>query len=622
MSRKCQIDSHTLWLLTLSYLALPVAIFAAGWLQLPYAAIAIISLAAGLWFRGKRTEEIPVAVPFWQLLLIAIGCVALCILAGVGGFGYQDGDYFKHNAIVADLFRRDWPVAYSIEHGGSAHPAALVYYLAYYLPPALVGKIAGWEALRYALVIWTACGLFITSLWCLRFSRGALWAPLAFLAFGGLDVFGMFLGIRAWSWMPELWFEHRQMEWWTGFSFGNYPSHSCHLFWAPQHALSAWLATAALFYRIRSRTLAGCLFLAALTPLWSPLVSLGLLPVGLAGILITKGKGTFSHSNLAALPLLGMSCLYFAARGMPEIPFTPIPFGWNNPAPLKLAVTFILEVLPWALLLFVSTKASPKASLAIILPAVIFLAILPLWRIGAYNDLMMRASLPAFSLLSFLILHKWIGASSRWKKTALVILIAGSGGLVFDVIRHIELGGGRANQTDFSSPDKVPILPATPDLLDLLGQYLGSPRAVFFDKLTRPLPAVGDPVNYDRKVPPPGAIESQDRTQKNLRHRFAQGERSMEFLRQYSTLSYYQGDLWEAILGLETMVKLYPDDPNARINLATLLAMSGIEAYRERALTELDAARRLSTDADGFDRITKDLRQSLTPDPKLPKTKK
>lgn len=615
MKHACRIDSRTLWLATLIYLALPVAIFALGWLKLPFALIVLVCLVVGILFKGKYGEENPVTAPIWSLLLLAAGCVGICLLAGVGGFGYQDGDYFKHNAIVADLYRREWPVAFSIEHGGSAHPAALVYYLAYYLPPALVGKVAGWEALRYALVLWTACGLFITSLWCLRFSRGALWAPLAFLAFGGLDLFGMFLGIKAWPWMPEIWIAHRQMEWWAGFSFGNYPSHSSHLFWAPQHAMPAWLITAAVLHRIRTGSLDGCLFLASLALLWSPLVGIGLLPIGLAGLLATRGKGTFSYSNLAAIPLSAGISLYFLARGMPDIPFTPVPFIWNDPAPLKLVVTFVLEVLPWALLLFISSKGNPKDSLKIILPSIVFLAVLPLWRIGTFNDLMMRASLPAFTLLSFLLLQRSVYATTRWKKTALVVLIASSGGLAFDLIRHIEFTGDKASQTDFSSPEKVTILPTTPDLSDLLGQYLGSPKAAFFHNLARPLPSVTDSVPYNRDVPPPGAIEAQDRLQKNLRHRFEQGERSVDFLRQYSTLCYYQGDRWDSVLALETMVKLYPDDPNARLNLATLLSMSGIEAYRDRALFELNAARKLAQDPNSFDRSTKDLRKALESDP-------
>lgn len=610
MSRKCQIDSHTLWLLTLCYLALPVAIFAVAWLRLPYAAIAIASLAAGFWFRGKRTEEIQVAVPLWHLLVIAIGCLGLCILAGVGGYGYQDGDYTKHNAILADLFRRDWPVAYSIERDGKVQPAALVYYLAYYLPPALVGKVAGWEALRFATVLWTACGLFITSLWCLRFSRGAFWAPLAFLAFGGLDVFGMLLGIKVFHWMPELWMEHLQMEWWAGFSFGNYPGHSTHFFWAPQHALPGWLITAAVVHRLRSKTLDGCLLLAALAPLWSPLIALGLLPIGLAGLFANKGKGTLSISNLAALPLLAAIILFIAARGVPGIPLPPVPAGWNDSIPLKLTANFLLEVLPWTLLLLVFSKSS-KSVRIIAISCALFLAILPLWSIGAFNDLMMRSSLPAFAALSFLLLHQAHVASPVWRKAGLVILVAGSGGLAYDVHRHTAFAGQGAMQLDFSTPEKIPSLPATPDLSGLLSQYLGSPQSFFFQNLARPLPMASDLVTYDQKEPPPGALESQDRMQLELRRRYERGERSMEFLQQYGTVCYIQGSYWESMLAFETMVKLYPLDPNARLKLASLLATSGIKAYHVRALAEFDTARRLAGDSAEFNRFTEDLQKLL-----------
>jgi hypothetical protein len=69
--------------------------------------------------------------------------------------------------------------------------------------------------------------------------------------------------------------------------------------------------------------------------------------------------------------------------------------------------------------------------------------------------------------------------------------------------------------------------------------------------------------------------------------------------------------MWESMLALETMVKQYPADPNARLNLAVLLSSSGIRAYRERALSELNAARRLAQDPAALDRATKDLRESL-----------
>jgi hypothetical protein len=352
---------------------------------------------------------------------------------------------------------------------------------------------------------------------------------------------------------------------------------------------------------------------AEVAALWSPLVGLGLLPVILAGLIVTRGKGSLAASNIAAIPLLAVIGLFFSARGLSGVHLSPIPFGWNDLSMPKLVMTFALEVLPWMLLLLVAPLKTPtgKSDRMMVLTCVFFLALLPLWRVGMYNDLMMRTSLPAFAVLAFHLLQKACQASVRWKKTALAILVAGSGGFILDLYRHIEFNGSGSNQIEFASPAKIPILPATPDLAGLLAQYLGSPEAGFFRILARPWPAVSDPVPYDQTAPPPGAIESQDRLQKSLRHRFEQGERSQEILREYATLCYYQRDLWDSLLALDTLVKLYPQDPNSRINLATLLSMSGIEAYRVRGLSELDAARRLVEDPAVFDRATETLRQSL-----------
>ena len=145
----------------------------------------------------------------------------------------------------------------------------------------------------------------------------------------------------------------------------------------------------------------------------------------------------------------------------------------------------------------VGTSTS-KANRIIILSCVIFLALLPLWRVGTFNDLMMKASLPAFSLLTFLLLQKAGNSTLLWKKAAIATLVAGAGGLAFDIYRHIEFSSKRAEQIDFTTPAAIPILPATPDLVDLLDQYLGSPQALFFSKVARPLPPVDDAVAYNQ----------------------------------------------------------------------------------------------------------------------------
>jgi hypothetical protein len=400
------------------------------------------------------------------------------------------------------------------------------------------------------------------------------------------------------------------MEWWAGFCFGNFPTHSNHLFWAPQHALPGILIVASILHRLRSGTLDGCAFLLALSVLWSPFITVGILPIGLAGLWMTHGKGSFSRSNLAAIPILIVGVLFLTARGLPDLPVEEIPSHLNHLNPLRFGFTFVLEILPWALLLL-SCCRTDKLSKSLGIACVVFLTLVPIWRIGTFNDLMMRASLPAFVILSLLLLQALDKQSQVWKRTALTFLILGSGGFIFDLVRHIEFMGDRASQSDFTDSNKIPPLPLTPDLTGLLDQYLGSTQSTFIQFIARPLPVISDPMPYNGQAPAEGVIEQQNLMQNDLRKSFERGMRTQSFLQQYATISFYQGSMWESMLALETMIKLYPTDPNARLNLAALLSSSGIQAYRERALIELNTARGLAQDPDAFDRATKDLRKTL-----------
>jgi len=262
-------------------------------------------------------------------------------------------------------------------------------------------------------------------------------------------------------------------------------------------------------------------------------------------------------------------------------------------------------------LLLLWCRQAGKFSKPLGIACAVFLAVLPFWRIGAFNDLMMRASLPAFVMLSLLLLQAVGEQSRKWQKVALAMLILGSGGLAFDVTRHIEFKRGPASQTDFTSPAKVPPMPLAPDLTGLLDQYLGTQEAPFVRIFARPLPRVNDPITYNKEAPPAGVMEKQNQIQRDLRDRFERGERSMEFLQQYGTVSYIQGEMWESVLAFETMVKLYPDDPNARLKLASLLATSSIKAYHDRALVEFEVARQLAGDSAEFNQFTEDFQKLL-----------
>ena len=134
---------------SLFYLAVPAIIFLAGWLRW-YLALPCIGLVTFPLFRSvQNTEQVlgnqgarpdDPALKLRHVVLLLLASLLLLSMSGVGGFGYQDTDWLKHNAILKDLVERPWPVVYELE----GRDVPLVYYVAFYLPAALVGKLSGW----------------------------------------------------------------------------------------------------------------------------------------------------------------------------------------------------------------------------------------------------------------------------------------------------------------------------------------------------------------------------------------------------------------------------------------------------------------------------------------------
>ena len=96
---------------------------------------------------------------------------------GVGGFAPQATDWIKHNAVLSDCVRQPWPVVLM----DRADRWPLVYYLAWYLPAALVGKVAGYAAAQVALWVWTSLGVMLAGGWFARLTR----LPVDLLAVSG-----------------------------------------------------------------------------------------------------------------------------------------------------------------------------------------------------------------------------------------------------------------------------------------------------------------------------------------------------------------------------------------------------------------------------------------------------
>jgi hypothetical protein len=397
--------------LSVLYLAFPLLIFFAGWFWWPYALCLVLVLVAsvGKAVIGMRREagsqELP-AGAIGQALVIAAVTIGVLYFSGVGGFGFQRSDWEKHTAMLTELSRRPWPVRLT-SADGAPDGGHLTYYVAYYLPAALIGRALGPMAAHMALFAWTFAGLCLVALHVVRLvgaPKWWLWAAWFFLS--GMDVVGaglVFITRGDWT---------RGVEWWP--RFGIYMSNTSLLIWVPQHMLAGWLATGLIMSRAEQRAPpATSVLVAALTMMWSPFVTLGLVPFVVAAVAGSR-QHRISSTLVTAAAIIGVASLTFLAG----VGGGAMVRGWNAAlvGPWVWTVTWIAIVVldfgAYAGLAFLVLRNAAAADharsrwsrtwLAIL---VVVLAVLPVYRIGLYNDLMMRSCIPAFFALWVVVLR-------------------------------------------------------------------------------------------------------------------------------------------------------------------------------------------------------------------------
>ena len=393
----------------LAYLALPTIIFVAGWIVFPWgvgAAIALIAALTALYrpHRGRWLSGIgPLLLP---VVLIALLWV---VLGGGGHLVYANQDWVVRDAVLVDLSRDHWPVSYHVD----GHHLLLRAPIGYFLPAAVVGQLWGIRIAEQALLAWTVTGVSLTFAMLLRDRpslRSAMIRIVIFIAFSGMDIVGTLAHYN-----PHGLGDH--LEWWA-FLF-QYSSQTTQLFWVPNHALPGWLAIAWLLGQEPNRlsTTTAALFV-LFAPLWSPLTAIGIAPI-VAVAMIRR----LWHERLAArvrslvdwrmlVPLVVCAVLVFpyllagsdtVASGLNS------QVRWVGEDIVPRYIEFILfEFVGFAILLVAVRPRDP-----LLWAAIAVLLVLPIKRFGPYNDLAMRASIPALTLLA-VELGRWLSTSGAF----------------------------------------------------------------------------------------------------------------------------------------------------------------------------------------------------------------
>jgi hypothetical protein len=455
------------WSLSLSWLGLPLLLFAATWLRWYWAIALTVSLLAALFLaiRSDRvaTANLPTSRSMSFSHLVDRGFVwgalpVLCwvALSGAGGYGFQSQDYVMHNGRLEDLVRHAWPVFYQGDEWLNGQPdrgdrRLLVTYSGYYLPAAAIGKFFGLDIAREFMHYWTLAGCWLACRWLLQHSaiKSTMLAAVVLILFGGWDIVGLIVGGFYYIHQHGISFaEINQsatssgiptpeiLDFWpngileSDYFFGNFVSLSTSLIWAPHQSIAGWLVMALLLQTAQQQSYRYTGLIYATLALWSPmaLIALALFPLAifLLPIMFRNKKQYWAEwislANLSGALLLLILGFYYASASMLTNPagFLELKNAW------AWAVLILFHMLCWGIYAAAIYPALHDMTIAarqffMVLCLTFFL--LPFLHYGTYNDLMVRASAPLlFGLAIFMLKSLALYLCNGKSRHALIII--------------------------------------------------------------------------------------------------------------------------------------------------------------------------------------------------------
>ena len=426
------------------YLTFPFLIFCLGWLNLPssvaFSTISILSIYFCL-----KNIKIDIATDdllfqnrkyiFWSIVIIFF----VIFFSGIGHYTFQNTDHLYRGALFADLVRYDWPVLYKVVgfkgHAFDGKTTMMTYYLGYYLPSALIGKLFGLGAGRFALFLWTFLGtilvVFQIGKYLKRFNYKIL---LLFFGWGTL----FFLGALYRYKFLDLFVDSENNFLWAGMILYA-DSNLGLIYWTFNQSITAWLIILLLFNNGSTKN---AIYLYSLCFFLSPFAFLGLLPFmfyyfwknfnGKFSVFkdwISNVKTFISFQNILGAGLIfGLIYLYLdtnqAAKFFQVLSHSPKKF-----------IAFIL--LSWGIIAMLIVKKNKKNPLFWLIISV--LLPLPFFQQGYGIDFPGRLSIPALFLLMLLVGQFLIEEKNLIRKWAVLVYLAisASGHVFFEIGKSI-----------------------------------------------------------------------------------------------------------------------------------------------------------------------------------------
>lgn len=402
------------WLfrITWLYLLIPIILFCMGWLRLIIAIPVVALLLWILWKLWRDAGENPSPLQLGKGVFGAALLAGLWVfLSGVGGTAFQNWDHHWRNAVLRDLITYDWPVVYSSPEKGPIR--MLVYYVGYWLPAALAGKLLGWKFANFFLFLWTWLGVLFTALHLnIKLKASLPKSMLLLVFFSGMDALGsLFLAGE----YPGLWPPVQHLEIWAGDL--QYSSFTTQLFWVFNQAVPAWLCTVLIVNGLKRDQAA---FVWALCFFFAPLASIGLSLYLLIDWFVETRKTIKNPFNglhfdvlIAGILIVLVSYLFFSSN-------TAAQERGVQPLIIRDAIVFfLLEGGVLWLLLAARMRRDPRW-----LVTGLLLIFIPFIQFGSGRDFVMRASIPPlFYLMAWCGEAVFRQTTSRFVRIAIIALV-------------------------------------------------------------------------------------------------------------------------------------------------------------------------------------------------------
>lgn len=389
----------------LLYIYIPICIFLFGWTKcwISISCFLVISFCFVSFIKNTEEKNEDVYISKKVFLFSLLFLFVIGYFAGWGRFVDQASDWAKHNAIMYDLTNRKWPVYYC----NNVEKSMLTYYIGQYMFPALIGKIfCSTRVTEIANYIYAEIGLVLVYIYLISILKIkenykqiiALFVLVFFcLPFPLAKIISEFF-------YPGLAASSNQWYIYTNDLKIQYSANYIMLRWVYCQTIVIWASMLLLLDNKDKINYYIFLLLPSLFFGILPFVGIVYYAIGYAVFSIFKTdikniiKRVLSLENILLMFSLGFVFFTYYYGNVFGAKDSTISFGINNYGDY-LGLYFILVIICigiYAIILYKKNNNSIFFYLTIL-----YLVVLPMFKMGAYNDLVMRGSIPALFLYAF-----------------------------------------------------------------------------------------------------------------------------------------------------------------------------------------------------------------------------